>query len=305
MNTIEIEKLSKSFGKSKVIDNISFSVPQHSVFGFLGQNGAGKTTTMKMILGLLKPDEGNIKVLGETVSYGETKTNRYIGYLPDVPEFYGYMKPIEYLKLCGEITGLNDTKIKLRSKELLELVGLSDIHKRIGSFSRGMKQRLGIAQALLNEPQLLICDEPTSALDPIGRKEILDILEQVKGKTTVIFSTHILSDVERICDRIAVLNKGKLVLSGTIEEIKEKHKTNSLLIEFANKIEFEQFIALPDLKQIIKNSEISGDSVVIHSNEIKNIEQKIIECLHSNSMLPVKLEVLEPTIESLFMEVVK
>lgn len=305
MNTIEIEKLSKSFGKSKVIDNLSLSVPQHSVFGFLGQNGAGKTTTMKMILGLLKPDEGNIKVLGETVSFGETKTNRYIGYLPDVPEFYGYMKSIEYLKLCGEITGLTDTKIKLRSKELLELVGLSDIHKRIGSFSRGMKQRLGIAQALLNEPQLLICDEPTSALDPIGRKEILDILEQVKGKTTVIFSTHILSDVERICDRIAVLNKGKLVLSGTIEEIKEKHKTNSLLIEFANKIEVEQFIALPDLKQIIKNSQISGASVVIHSNEIKNIEQKIIECLHSNSMLPVKLEVLEPTIESLFMEVVK
>ena len=189
MDILQIQNLSKSFGNHKVIDNLSFVVPEHSIFGFIGQNGAGKTTTMKMVLGLLKADSGSISVCGEKVSFGQTKTNQYIGYLPDVPEFYSYMRPKEYLKLCGEITGLPNEKIKRRSEELLTLVGLQDVNKKIGGFSRGMKQRLGIAQALLNEPKLLICDEPTSALDPVGRKEILDILQQVKGKSTVVFST--------------------------------------------------------------------------------------------------------------------
>src|SRR5690606_9111798 len=144
---------------------------------------------------------------------------------PDVPEFYGYMDPMEYLKLCGEIAGLTKSQIKSRSEELLELVGLKEHRKKkIGGFSRGMKQRLGIAQALLNEPKLLICDEPTSALDPIGRKEILDILQKVKGKTTVIFSTHILSDVERICDEVAVLHGGNIVLQGSLSELRSKHR---------------------------------------------------------------------------------
>ena len=220
MDSLIIENLSKSFGSNRIIDSISFSVPQGSIFGFLGENGAGKTTTMKMILGLLKKDDGIIKVCGEEVYYGETKTNRFIGYLPDVPAFYGYMKPIEYLKLCGEITGMDGKILKRRIEELLNLVGLENNNKKIGGFSRGMKQRLGIAQALLNEPKLLICDEPTSALDPVGRKEILDILLKIKGKSTVIFSTHILSDVEKICDSIAILHKGNIALSGEVEKLK-------------------------------------------------------------------------------------
>ena len=196
MDILEINGLSKKFGSNHIIKDLNLKVSENSICGFIGENGAGKTTTMKMILGFLKPDSGDIKVCGEKVTYGETKTNRFIGYLPDVPEYYGYMNPVEYLKLCGQITGMSKKEIKEKTDELLELVGL-DAHKkrRIGRFSRGMKQRLGIAQALLNEPKLLICDEPTSALDPIGRKEILDILLKVKEKTTVIFSTHILSDV--------------------------------------------------------------------------------------------------------------
>ena len=150
MDSLIIENLSKSFGSNRIIDSISFSVPQGSIFGFLGENGAGKTTTMKMILGLLKKDDGIIKVCGEEVYYGETKTNRFIGYLPDVPAFYGYMKPIEYLKLCGEITGMDGKILKRRIEELLNLVGLENNNKQIVGFSRGMKQRLGIAQALLN-----------------------------------------------------------------------------------------------------------------------------------------------------------
>ncbi|MBD5106159.1 MAG: ABC transporter ATP-binding protein, partial [Lachnospiraceae bacterium] len=232
MDILNIFDITKSFGTNKVIDHLSFSIPEHSVFGFIGQNGAGKTTTMKMILGLLKADSGEILVNGEKVTFGQNRTNQYIGYLPDVPEFYGFMTPAEYLAMCGRVTGMEKEKIRKKSSELLELVGLENVNKRIHSFSRGMKQRLGIAQALINSPKLLICDEPTSALDPIGRKEILDILSSVRQETTVLFSTHILSDVERICDRIALLDDGKIALEGTIEEIKDIRKGSQLEIEF-------------------------------------------------------------------------
>lgn len=305
MDTLCIEHLSKSFGTHKIIDDLSFIVPEHAVFGFLGQNGAGKTTTMKMILGLLKPESGSIKVCGETVTYGQTKTNRYIGYLPDVPEFYSYMRPFEYLKLCGKITGLSDQKIKCRSEELLLLVGLDKANKKIGGFSRGMKQRLGIAQALLNEPKLLVCDEPTSALDPIGRKEILDILCQVKGKTTVVFSTHILSDVERICDRIAVLHNGKLALCGTLSDIREQHKRDGLLIEFSSQADKEQFSSSPQIIPLLTNAENTDSSLIIHTRSLEKAESAVIATLAENHLLPVKFEVQEPTLESLFMEVVK
>jgi ABC-2 type transport system ATP-binding protein len=305
MNILEISNLSKTFGANKVIDDLSFSVPEQSVFGFIGQNGAGKTTTMKMLLGLLKPDSGNVTVCGEPVTFGQTKTNKYIGYLPDVPEFYGYMKPFEYLKLCGEITGLANNKIKSKSEELLSLVGLEKANKRIGSFSRGMKQRLGIAQALLNEPRLLICDEPTSALDPIGRKEILDILHQVKGKTTVVFSTHILFDVERICDYVGVLHEGKLVLAGTLSEIKSQHKQDGLLIEFASQADKNQFTVLPQFAVPMIKAEQTETSVIFHTHAIKETEALAFSACSEKQIMPMKIEVLEPTLESLFMEVVQ
>jgi ABC-type multidrug transport system, ATPase component len=275
------------------------------VFGFLGQNGAGKTITMKMVLGLLRPTGGSITVCGETVTFGQTKTNRFIGYLPDVPEFYNYMKPQEYLKLCGEITGMSKGDIKEKSDELLTLVGLKKANKRIGGFSRGMKQRLGIAQALLNRPKLLICDEPTSALDPIGRKEILEILQQVKGKTTVLFSTHILSDVERICDRVAVLHEGNLALSGTLTEIKAQHKRDSLLIEFNSHTDMQAFITNKQMQPFLKDAEQAGMSLVLHTHDVSQAESTVIAVLAENSLLPTRLEVLEPTLESLFMEVLQ
>ncbi|MCL2889516.1 MAG: ABC transporter ATP-binding protein, partial [Eggerthellaceae bacterium] len=155
---LKIRGLSKSFGTNKVIDDISFDVPEGAVFGFIGANAAGKTTTMNMILGFLKMDGGEIWVCGEKVDYG--KTVRNVGYLPDVPAFYNYMRPMQYLSLCGELSAMSKEKIVQRSAELLELVGLASANRKIGGFSRGMKQRLGIAQALLGEPRLLICDEP-------------------------------------------------------------------------------------------------------------------------------------------------
>ena len=156
MNVLSICNLSKSFGEQKIIKNLNLSVPEGSVFGFIGQNGAGKTTTMKMVLGLLQPDEGEIRVCNEPVRFGQTKTNQYIGYLPDVPEFYNYMTAIQYLTLCGEIVGLSKKIISQKGQRLLSLVGLDGVEKRIGGYSRGMKQRLGIAIALLNHPKLLV-----------------------------------------------------------------------------------------------------------------------------------------------------
>lgn len=305
MNILEIRGLCKQFGNHKVIDDLSFSVPEHCVLGFIGANGAGKTTTMKMILGLLKADAGKIRVAGQTVSYGETKTNRYIGYLPDVPEYYGYMRPKEYLKLCGEISQMDKRRIRQKSDELLKLVGLSGVNRKIGGFSRGMKQRLGIAQALLNEPKLLICDEPTSALDPSGRKEILDIMQQVRGRTTVIFSTHVLSDVERICDRVVLLNEGKAALTGTIEELKGKHRKDRLILEFASADDLNQFMQSDQMRKAGSICKEDRLKLRFETAEIKQVERMAIKRLMDTGILPVKMEVEEPTLESLFLEVVR
>lgn len=305
MDVLRVEHVSKSFDKHKVVEDLTFCVPEHSIFGFVGRNGAGKTTTMKMVLGLLPVDEGEIFVCGERVTFGQTKTNRKIGFLPDVPEFYGYMRPKEYLQLCGDITGMARDKIRGRSEELLSLVGLGDADKKIGGFSRGMKQRLGIAQALLNEPKLLICDEPTSALDPLGRKEILDILREVKGRTTVIFSTHILSDVERICDRMAVLDKGRIVLSGGMQEMRVQHRTDQLLVEFLSVSDKECFLSKPGIGELMAGGEDYGIGVVFHTPDVVRAERLVIRTLADHEILPVRVEIMEASIEDLFLEVVQ
>lgn len=305
MNVLEINQLNKSFGNKEVLSGLDMKVPKNSIFGFVGQNGAGKTTTMKIILGLLKADSGNITVCGEKVSYGDTKTNRHIGYLPDVPEFYGYMKPMEYLLLCGEITGLTKNDTLSKGKELLELVGLSDESRKIKAFSRGMKQRLGIAQALLNEPKLLICDEPTSALDPIGRRQILDILLAIKGQTTVVFSTHILSDVERVCDYVAVLHKGKLALHGTLSEVRDQYSTNGFNIEFETEEQLSNFSNSKDLKdhdiQLLRNKNL----LTVTFNDINKDGHFLVHLLYQKKIVPLKFEKIEPSLENLFAEVVK
>lgn len=300
MDILSVSNVSKAFGNNQIIDDMSFSVPEHSVFGFIGANGAGKTTTMKMILGLLKADTGEIKVGNEIVSYGQNKTNRMIGYLPDVPEFYNFMTPMEYLLLCGEITGMDKTDANAQATKLLKLVGLDQYKKRIRGFSRGMKQRLGIAQALLHRPKLLICDEPTSALDPAGRKEILDILSSVKDETTVVFSTHILSDVERICDRVALLHDGRIAISGTLDEIRSRRRATGFEVEFANAKAAKK--ALSELSEVFADGILDGTT--IHMNDKSNREmRRVMQMLSSAAYEVHRIEMREPTLEDLFMEV--
>ena len=296
MEMLRICGLQKRFGDKQVLNGLDLSVPEHSIFGFIGKNGAGKTTTMKTVLGLVKADAGEITVNGEKAVYGQTATNRYIGYLPDVPSFYPFMTAHEYLRFCGEISGMKRTENEARCKELLELVGLADEKHRIKGFSRGMKQRLGIAQALLNRPKLLICDEPTSALDPVGRKEILDILMAVREQTTVLFSTHILSDVERICTDVAFLNHGVIEMQGKLSEIKKKFRSEEYHLETETLAQAQALLqAFPDMKPIGKNQ------LAFYESEDAFFE--FLRFTADRRITLLKLERKEPTLETLFMEV--
>lgn len=296
MKMLSLSHVAKNFGEKQVLRDVSFSVPEHTVFGFVGQNGAGKTTAMKMILGLLTVNSGEITVDGMPVRYGNTPTNRFIGYLPDVPEFYPYMTPSEYLRFCGEISGMPAKETKSRCEELLRLVGLEKEKHRIKGFSRGMKQRLGVAQALFGRPKLLICDEPTSALDPAGRKELLDILTAAKEETTVLFSTHILSDVEHICDEMAFLHEGKIALKGSLDEVRKLKKASAVTVEMEYPEDTKALRqAFPFLKAARKNSLLLEEA------------ERLPELLHwiADRRYPVmRIERQEADLEDLFMEVV-
>ena len=296
MNMLEIKELNKRFGEKEVLRDLTMTVPEKSIFGFIGKNGAGKTTTMKTVLGLLRADSGEITVCGEKVAYGETKTNKYIGYLPDVPEFYSFMNAPEYLDFCAEIMGMTANEKMERIGTLLELVGLKDERHRIKGFSRGMKQRLGIAQALLGNPKLLICDEPTSALDPVGRKEILDVLLAVREQTTVLFSTHILSDVERICTDVAFLNGGKIVISGPLNEIRSKYRKEEYLLEVERDKKEKILNAFPKMKE--KMNKLSFCDSDCNMSEI-------LRYIADNNIGIIRMERVEPTLENLFVEVTK
>ena len=297
MDILQITNLKKQFGDKEVLKGVNLLVPEKSIFGFIGQNGAGKTTTMKMVLGLMKPDQGEIFVAGEKVHFGQTATNRHIGYLPDVPEYYSFMTPTEYLTFCGEITGMRKDELKTRVRELLELVGLGDEKHRIKGFSRGMKQRLGIAQALLSRPKLLICDEPTSALDPVGRKEILEILLAVREQTTVLFSTHILSDVERICTDVAFLNDGVVTMQGKLSDIKANYRTEKYLLEMEKESDVDLILtAFSDCKRV-------GQTQMEFMEKEYTLFQ-ILQFITNQKISLLKIERMEPSLETLFMEVI-
>lgn len=300
MTVLKVSNIEKRFGQQEVLKGVSFEVPENSVLGFIGQNGAGKTTLMKMIVGLLKQDKGTIEVCGKTVTFGENVTNQLIGYLPDVPEYYGFMTAKEYLKLCGEVTGVPKNELTKRIDDLLVLVGLKDTKKKTKTYSRGMKQRLGIAQALLNRPKLLICDEPTSALDPIGRKEILDILQQVKGETTVLFSTHVLSDVEKICDHIVLLHEGEIKLDMTPETFRKNYSVEKIRINLEQKNAVEKL----KTKFVLEETAHKNDYLIVASHSLAETQKELYQFLAAEEIYPEWIGVYQPTLEEIFTEVV-
>ncbi len=223
---IEIKNVTKTFGARSAVKNLSLSIDKGEVFGFLGPNGAGKTTTMKMILGLMRPTKGSITLFNEKA--GSIAARRKIGFLPEFANYYQHLTGREFLEFVGEIFGLGQSEIDKRSKRLLKLVNLpTEAHDRqVHTYSKGMQQRIGMAQALMNNPDVLFLDEPMSGLDPIGRREIKDIIIELKhqGKT-IFFNSHILSDAQEICDRIGIIHLGSLLISGSIKEVVPTGKT--------------------------------------------------------------------------------
>lgn len=228
MNAICAEGLTKTFrsnwpGKPPVtvVRDLNLTVNREEVFGFLGPNGSGKTTTMKMLLGLTQPTKGKVELLGRPAS--EVNIRQQIGFLPEAPYFYTYLTAEEVLLFYGRLAGLSGHGLDRRVEELLEMVGLMEArHRQLGKFSKGMLQRVGLAQALIHDPTLVILDEPMSGLDPIGRKEVRDLIMHLRkqGKT-VFFSTHIIPDVEMLCDRVGIIAGGRLLASGRVDELVE------------------------------------------------------------------------------------
>lgn len=227
---IKLSGLTKEYGGKLALDGVDLEVPEGSVFGFLGANGAGKTTTLRILTGLARASSGEVRVFGRDVVSAPNEVRADIGFLPDVPGYYDWMTASELLHFAGHLFGLGGNILDQRVEALLDLTGLAGVHTKIGGYSRGMKQRLGVAQALINAPKLLLLDEPTSALDPIGRKQVLEMIASLGGRTTVFFSTHILSDVERVCDTVAILHEGRVVTQGCIEDLKRRYSTSKLLV---------------------------------------------------------------------------
>ncbi|CAI4033184.1 ABC transporter ATP-binding protein [Nitrospira tepida] len=241
MDAITVEGLTKTYGSGwpwcppiVALANLSLSVPQGEIFGFLGPNGAGKTTTLKILLGLMRTTSGKATVLGKPA--GDVQTRAKIGFLPEAPYFYDYLTAEEFLGFYGQLAGLSRSSIHRRVTELIELVGLCEARTRqLCKFSKGMLQRVGLAQALIHDPELVILDEPMSGLDPVGRKHVRDVILGLRERgKTIFFSSHIIADVEVMCDRVGIVVKGRMLTSGRIDELVNHQNTQSVEIGFRN-----------------------------------------------------------------------
>jgi ABC-2 type transport system ATP-binding protein len=305
MNALEMASLRKNYQSVQAVCNLNLSVPEGSIFGFLGPNGAGKTTTLRMIAGLVRPTSGEIRIFGQPVSFGKSDGRESIGCLPDVPNFYPWMKPQEYLMFSGKLYGIPHRQLKLQVSEVLETVGLTKAKRSIGGYSRGMKQRLGIAQALLHKPKLVLLDEPASALDPIGRKEVMEIIKSLAGSTTVFFSTHILTDIERVCDRVAIMNHGILVAEDDMDGLKRKYALNEWRIRVESNL---QAMMLADVLQREPWSERvrieDGADVMVTVNDHQPGSYRIPRIVSDLNLPICAMELLAPTLEDIFVKVV-
>ena len=223
-SAVEVRGLTKRYGSILALDRLDLSIPRGSVFGLLGPNGAGKTTTIRILTGLVQASAGGATIGGIAVGLDAPELHRQIGYLDQDPRFYAWMTGRELLEFVGRLDGLTGPALKERVGTMLERVGLeAAADRRIGGYSGGMRQRLGIGQAILNQPRLLFLDEPVSSLDPEGRRDLLELIAGLRDQATVVVSTHVLSDAERICDRVAILDRGRRVTEGPLEDLLATH----------------------------------------------------------------------------------
>ena len=301
MQLISVEGLKKVFDKEAAVKGINFGIDDGSCTALLGPNGAGKTTTLRLLAGLLKPTEGSIQFVG--INPGEDH-RKYIGYLPQQPVFFNWMTAKEFLVYVGELAGLSKKEAALKSEELLELLGIADAKKkRIGGFSGGMKQRLGIAQAMIHDPKLIMLDEPVSALDPFGRREVLEMMKELKKRTTILFSTHVLHDAEEVCEDIIIINKGEIVLSGALREIRKEHQQNIITITAAGDIE-SWVTSIKQWPELL-DCTLKENTVIFTVKDLEQARAKLIEDISEKKIPILQFTVGQSSLEDLFMRVVQ
>jgi ABC-2 type transport system ATP-binding protein len=307
MTAIRIEGLEKRYREVRALDGLDLTVDRGTVFGFLGPNGAGKTTTIRILTGLARASGGKAFVAGHDVSTDRGAVARVIGHLPEEPGLYPWMTPAELVDHAGRLFGLGAADRKARVQALLELVGLGPVsRRRIGGFSRGMRQRLGLAQALVGRPEVLFLDEPVSALDPLGRKEVLDLIERLRGECTVFMSTHILADVERVADAIAIVAAGRLVTQGPRAELLARYGTPAFELETGP----EQTEALSrwaaGLRELrwVDSAAVDGAVARIAVRDQALAVRELLPLALGAGLVPFRYALVRPSLEDVFLRLV-
>jgi ABC-2 type transport system ATP-binding protein len=303
---IRCEQLTRRYADVLAVDRLDLQVPYGSIFGFLGRNGAGKTTTIRLLTGLAHPTSGTAWIDGIETTGADSNARKAFGYLPQEPAFYTWMTPREYLNYTGRLFSMDSETRKRRVEELIELVGLTDAAKRkIGGFSGGMHQRLGIAQALIHNPPVLLLDEPTSSLDPAGRYEVLDLIETLRGQVTVFLSSHILTDIERVCDRVAIIRKGQLILVTRREELLDQYAVNAIEIEldpaclpvpdgFLHELQGQAwFESIQEMRSPLRITVTSVDEA----------KKGLLQLVNKHNLLLNRYEWVRPTLEEIFLKI--
>lgn len=294
MRTIEVNQLTKQFGAKKVVDDVSFVLAPNTATALIGPNGAGKTTTLSMLAGLMTPTTGNI------VMPGVKDVRTAIGFLPQYPQFYSWLTALEYMEMVANLSGVEKRTIKDRCKKMLCFVGLEQaMHKKTVTFSGGMKQRLGIAQALIHEPKLLLLDEPVSALDPVGRREVMNLLKEVQQHTTILYSTHILNDAEEMTDQLLFLREGRLVEQGSLREVKEKFEAPRFKVTFGTEMDALQFTSQSELLAVSE-----GACAYVDIVDAQPVMQQLLNRLANSPFDVLKVERQTASLEEIFMKVV-
>ena len=303
---IIVENLTKKFGTQRAVDNVSFKVKTGEVLGFLGPNGAGKTTTMRAITTFLTPNEGTIKIGNLSIYDHPDEIKKHIGYLPENNPLYKEMPVIDYLIFCAELQGIEKSKIKSKILEMVDLCGLEgEKHKKIGELSKGYQQRVGLAQALIHDPKVLILDEPTAGLDPNQIVEIRKLIKKIGKEKTVILSSHILAEVEATCDRIMIINKGKIVADGTSDELRKHAQGKEILkitIEDGEKNEIFKALQKIDSVEVVDFIDKNLNSFEIQSKPEMSSKKAIFKMCVENGWTLTELTPFETKLEDIFRE---
>jgi len=301
--SIKVYNLTKKYGEQKALDNISLDIKTGEIVGLLGPNGAGKTTMMKILTCYLPPTSGKAEVSDLDVQKDSIKVRRKVGYLPETNPLYYEMYVKEYLNFVASIYKVKEKKNKI--SEMIELTGLSsEAHKKIGALSKGYKQRVGIAQAMIHDPEVLILDEPTSGLDPNQIVEIRNVIKKIGKRKTVLLSTHIMQEVEAMCDRVVIINKGKIVADDNTENIYKYAKSEQKILE----VEFEKQISkklLLQIKAVNKVEIVKNNQVLIYFESKEDIRKDVFNLAVKQKTAVISMNLQDASIESVFRELTK